>query len=90
VLIEKTVPEGPASKAGLRGGTQNVTIEDQQYLLGGDIIISLDGKRIANYDALSAYLEENAIPGQTIQVGIIRLGNRMVIPVETGTRPPIG
>ena len=90
VLIEKTVPEGPASKAGLRGGTKNVTIEDQQYLLGGDIIISLDGKRIANYDALSAYLEEHAIPGQTIQVGIIRLGNRMVIPVETGTRPPIG
>lgn len=90
VLIEKTVPEGPASKAGLRGGTQNVTIEDQQYLVGGDIIISIDGKRIANYDALSAYLEENVIPGQTIQVGIIRLGNRMVIPVGTGTRPPVG
>jgi S1-C subfamily serine protease len=89
VLIENTVPEGPASKAGLRGGTQNVTIADQQYLIGGDIIISLDGNRIVNYDALSAYLEEHAIPGQTVQIGIIRLGNRMVIPVEIGARPPI-
>jgi S1-C subfamily serine protease len=90
VLIENTVPGGPASKAGLRGGTQNVTIVDQQYLIGGDIIISLDGNRIVNYDALSAYLEEHAFPGQTIQVGIVRLGNQTVIPVEMGTRPPIG
>jgi S1-C subfamily serine protease len=89
VLIENTVPEGPASKAGLRGGTQNVTIADQQYLLGGDIIISIDGNRIANYDALSTYLERHVVSGQTIQVGIIRLGNRMVIPVEIGARPPI-
>jgi len=89
VLIENTVPEGPASKAGLRGGTQNVTIADQQYLLGGDIIISIDGNRIANYDALSTYLERHVVPGQTIQVGIIRLGNRMVVPVEIGARQPI-
>jgi S1-C subfamily serine protease len=89
VLIEDTVPGGPASKAGLRGGTQNVTIADQQYLLGGDIIISIDGNRIVNYDALSTYLERHVVPGQMIQVGIIRQGNRMVIPVEIGVRPPI-
>jgi S1-C subfamily serine protease len=89
VLIENIVPGGPASNSGLRGGTQNVTIGDQQYLIGGDIIISLDRDRIANYDALSAYLERHAVPGQTIQVGIVRLGNRMVVPVVLGTRPPV-
>lgn len=89
VLIENTVPGGPADKAGLRGGTQNVMIEDQQYLIGGDIIVSFDGNKIVNYDALSAYLERNAVPGQTIQVGIIRSGHQMTIPLQMGTRPPI-
>lgn len=89
VLIESTTPNGPASKAGLRGGTQDVTIANQQYVTGGDIIISFDGKKIANYDALSAYLERNTVPGQTIQVGIIRSGKQMVVPVQIGTRPQL-
>jgi S1-C subfamily serine protease len=89
VLIENAVPGGPASKSGLRGGTQNVTIEQQRYLIGGDIIVSLDGNKVVNYDALSAYLEERAAPGQTIQVEIMRSGTHMTIPVQLGTRPPI-
>ena len=89
VLIESIVPNGPASKAGLRGGTQDATIGGQQYLTGGDIIISFDGNKIVNYDALSAYLERHAVPGQTIQVGIMRSGKEMVVPVQVGTRPAI-
>ncbi len=89
VLIQSTVSDGPASKAGLRGGTQDFTFGDQQYAIGGDIIVSLDGNKIVNYDAFSAYLEQHATPGQTVQVGIIRSGNQIVIPVEVGTRPPV-
>jgi S1-C subfamily serine protease len=89
VLIESTTPDGPASKASLRGGNQNAKIEDQQYLIGGDIITSFDGNKIANYDALSAYLERHAVPGQTIQVGIIRSGKEMVVPVQIGARPAL-
>ncbi len=89
VLIESIVPNGPASKAGLRGGTQDATIGGQQYLTGGDIIISFDGNKIVNYDALSTYLERHVVPGQTIQVGIIRSGKEMVVPVDVGTRPAI-
>jgi S1-C subfamily serine protease len=89
VLIQSTVPGGPADKAGLRAGTQNVTVDGQEYTIGGDVIVSLDGNRIVNYDAFSAYLETHAVPGQPIQVGIIRQGHEMVIPVELGTRPSI-
>ncbi len=88
VLIEKTIPGGPASQAGLKGGTQNVTIEQQRYLIGGDIIISLNGNKIVNYDEFSSYLEQHTVPGQTVQVVIIRSGHQMMIPVELGTRPP--
>ena len=89
VLVEDAIPGGPASNAGLRGGTQKVTIENQVYMIGGDIITSLDGHKIVNYDSFAAYLEEHTVSGQTIQVGIIRLGNYMVVQVELGTRPPI-
>lgn len=89
VLIQNIVPDGPASRSGFRAGTQRVTIEDRRYLIGGDIIISLDGNKIVDSDALSTYLERHAVPGQTIRVGIIRSGSETVIPVELGTRPPI-
>jgi len=89
LLVEVTVPGGPASKSGLRGGTQNVTIEQQRYLIGGDIIVSLDGSKVVNYDALSAYLEEHTAPGQTIKVEIMRSGVRMTLSLQLGTRPPI-
>jgi S1-C subfamily serine protease len=56
-------------------------------MLGGDIIVSVNGNRIVNYDALATYLEEYTVPGQTIQVGIIRSGNQLVIPVVVGSLP---
>jgi S1-C subfamily serine protease len=89
LLVEVTVPGGPASKSGLRGGTQNVTIEQQRYLIGGDIIVSLDGNKVVNYDALSAYLEEHTAPGETIKVEIMRSSVRMTLSLQLGTRPPI-
>ena len=88
VLIEKTVPGGPADKFGLRNGTQQVEVNGQSYITGGDIIVSINGIRIVNYDSLSTYLERNALPGQRIQVGVIRSGTYMVIDVVLGARPP--
>jgi len=89
VLIESVIPDGPASSSGLRAGTQNVTIEQQEYVVGGDIIISINGNKITNYDSFSAYLEEHAVAGQTVQLGIIRNGQYMVVSVLLGSRPPL-
>ncbi len=89
VLVQGTVLGGPADLAGIKSGTQNVTVDSQDYTIGGDVIVSLDGTRIVNYDAFSAYLETHATPGQTLQVGIIRQGKQMVVPIQLGTRPSI-
>ncbi len=88
VLIEQVAPGGPADKAGLVGGNKVVTIEGQQYTIGGDIIISINGTRIVNYDSMASYLEENALPGQTVQIGIIHSGSYEVVDVVLGVRPP--
>lgn len=87
VLVESLVPGGPASISGLRAGTQNATIQQQVYVVGGDVIVSINGHRITNYDSFSAYLEEHAVAGQTIQLGIIRNGQYMVISVLLGLDP---
>jgi S1-C subfamily serine protease len=87
-LIEQVVAGGPASRAGLRAGSQTVVLQGTQYVVGGDVIVSINGTRIINTDGLSTYLEEHALAGQTILVGIIRGGSPMTVSVVLGTRPP--
>ena len=89
LLVEHVIPGGPASLAGVRGGNQNVTIQQQEYIIGGDVIVSINGQRVTDYDSFSSYLEEHAVAGQTIQIGIIRNGQYMVISVVLGSRPPL-
>jgi len=86
VLVERSIPGGPASKAGMKGGQQRVEIQGQQYVLGGDIIVSIDGTRIVNNDALSTYLERNTLPGQTIEIGIVRSRSFMLVELVLAAR----
>jgi S1-C subfamily serine protease len=87
VLIEDVVSGGPAATAGLKAGTTTVTVDGGSYLVGGDIIISVNGTKIINSDALSSYLEEYTVAGQMVQLGIIRSGQVMTVDVTLGTRP---
>jgi S1-C subfamily serine protease len=88
MLITQVTSGGPADKAGLKAGSKQTTIDGNSLIVGGDIIIALNGSRIVNSDALSTYLEENTSPGQTITITIVRNGSTMDIPVALGTRPP--
>jgi S1-C subfamily serine protease len=88
VLVENVTSGGPADRAGLRGGTQTVTIDGTSYLIGGDIIASINGTQIVNTDALSSYLAEYALAGQTVVLQIIRGGQPMTVDLSLGTRPP--
>jgi S1-C subfamily serine protease len=89
VLIETVVQGGPAAQAGLRAGTTVKSIDGSQYYIGGDIIISANGTRITNADALSSWLQEHAISGQTVDFGIVRGGAHLTVAVVLGTRPQI-
>ena len=88
VLVEQVTSGGPAQAAGLRGGTRTADVGGTSYLIGGDVITSVNGTKIISSDSLSTYLEENALPGQTLVLGIIRDGQQMSISLVLGTRPP--
>ncbi len=86
-LIVQVTSGGPADAAGLHGGTQQVTVAGETVIIGGDIVIALDGTRIKGIDDLSTFLEENTLPDQTINVTIVRDGETMTLPLTLGTRP---
>jgi S1-C subfamily serine protease len=86
-LIAQVTSGGPAANAGLHGGTRQVTVDGQNVVIGGDIIIAINGARIRGIDDLSTYLEENTLPGQTITVTIVRNGETTTASLTVGTRP---
>jgi S1-C subfamily serine protease len=88
VLIVKMSKNSPAAQFGLISGSKNVDLQGSSVTVGGDVIISINGTRIVNYDSLSTYLERNTLPGQVIQLGIIRGGIYMVVNVVLAARPP--
>ena len=86
-LIAQVTSGGPADKAGLKGGTQQIVVAGASVIIGGDVLTAINGARITNLDDLSTYLEENTSPGQTINVTIVRSNQAMTLAVELGTRP---
>jgi S1-C subfamily serine protease len=84
VVIWYARPGGAAANAGLRG---LVRTEDGDVELG-DIIVAVDGKKVANKDDLYRVLDNHQI-GDTVNVEVIRRGQRVTVPVRlTGSVAP--
>ncbi len=76
VVIWQVASNGAAGRAGLRGLTQT---EDGDLVIG-DIIVGLDGDKVANSDDLYRLLDKHKV-GDTVRVEIIRNGRRVAVPV---------
>ncbi len=86
-LIADVASGGPADDAGLQGGTEQVQVGNEYVVIGGDIIIAINGTRITNIDDMSAYLEEYTLPGQTINITIVRDNQTDNVSIELESRP---
>jgi S1-C subfamily serine protease len=84
VLVEQVAAGSPAATAGFQAGTKAVVIGGSNFLVGGDIIVSVNRTKILNQDALAAYLEENATAGQKVQFGLVRSGAPILLNVTLG------
>jgi len=73
--------ETVSTQNGLKGGSTQASILGQNVIIGGDIIIGINGTTITNTDSLLAYLEENTLPGQSVNFTVIRDGQTQTIPV---------
>ncbi|MBX3282526.1 MAG: trypsin-like peptidase domain-containing protein [Acidobacteria bacterium] len=77
LLVRNITPNSSAASAGLKGLSQ---ANDGSILLG-DIILSIDGEKLASNDDLYRLLDKKNI-GDTLQVEIYRAGKQITIPVK--------
>ena len=74
VVVGQVMRGGPSADAGLRNG---------------DIIVSIDGAEVRNFEDVISYLVMQKSPGDTVEIGVLRRGRNRTYDVELGTRPPI-
>lgn len=90
-LVEEVSANTPAQKAGLRGGDVKVETSSGAVTIGGDIIVSLDGKAISNAEDLQSAIGKRK-PGDKVTLGIYRAKNgggyeRKDVEVTLGAQP---
>ncbi len=73
-LVIDVNSNGPADKAGIRGGDKIDTIEGREVELGGDIILAIDGNPVRKIDDILSHLEREKSVGDNITLTIIRDG----------------
>jgi S1-C subfamily serine protease len=82
-LVQEVTPGGPASRAGLRAGKIHT---DEGIVLGGDIIVEVDGERISRPNDVATAINDNK-PGESVDVKFYRDGKLQTKQVKLGTRP---
>ena len=83
ILIERVEPAGPAAQAGIRGGTKAERLGLQQLLVGGDVLVAIDGKAVTSQMDLNLMLNRSQ-PGDTVKLTIVRDGKKLDIPLKLG------
>jgi S1-C subfamily serine protease len=88
VLVASVDSGSPAAKAGIRGGTRQVALQDQVYVTGGDIITRIDGGAVTDNDDLSAFVTAHK-PGDRVKVTLVRGSQTLTLQITLGTRPSV-
>ena len=86
VLIGSVASGSPADKAGLKGGSQQQTLQGQTYIVGGDIITGFDGKAVTSIEGLIADINQHK-PGDKVTLTVVSGGSTKQVDVTLTTRP---
>ena len=82
-LVQQVVPGGPAAKAGLRAGD---TTTNSGLVIGGDLIVKIDGKQINTPGDVAAAISGRK-PGDKVQMQFYRGGKLKTVTATLGNRP---
>jgi putative serine protease PepD len=85
MLIERVLSNSAAQAAGLRGGTRTVIAGMRRIVIGGDILVEVDGQPIAEQLDLSLILNRKR-PGDSVDLVIYRGNQRMQVRATLGER----
>jgi S1-C subfamily serine protease len=83
LLIVQVVPGGAADRAGLRGGTERAYLGNIPIMIGGDLIVAVDGQKVESQQGLAQVMNRHRA-GDSITVTIFRGKKKMDVSVTLG------
>jgi S1-C subfamily serine protease len=72
LLIARMYRDSPCDRAGVQSASREVVVGNQRYLIGGDLLIAIDGTQVATWEDLNAYLDQRTSVGQVVTLTVIR------------------
>jgi len=85
-LLSAVVSGGPAEKAGLEGGDEEVRFQAGKYETGGDVILQIDGQDIVEENDLARVIAAHK-PGDEVTLTILHDDQREKVELTLGQRP---
>jgi len=83
LLVQKVIPGGAAERAGLRAGTERAYLGNTPIMVGGDLIVAIDGQDVQDQQQL-AQIMNNHRAGDTVRVTIYRGKRRIDLNLTLG------
>ncbi|HEX8689902.1 MAG TPA: trypsin-like peptidase domain-containing protein [Solirubrobacterales bacterium] len=89
-LIAEVVADGPADRAGLEGGDDEVRFQGVPYQVGGDTILAIEGREVIRPEDLAQHISSFQ-PGERVTLKVLHEdGRRDDVEVVLGERPASG
>jgi len=85
-LIMAVIEGSPADLGGLLGVTETVEIDDREYPIDGDIIISVDGIEVRKISDILVHLQRNKVIGDSMELEVLRNGEILDITITLEER----
>jgi S1-C subfamily serine protease len=85
--VQEVVADSPASRAGLRGGTDDRRYAGVAIRTGGDLIVAIDGQRVTTAEDVVRAVTQRLLPGQSVELTVRRGDEEQVLTVVLGERP---
>ncbi len=83
VLIQQVMPGSAAAQAGLRAGSERAYLGNVPIMLGGDLIVAIDGEQIEDNQDLAQVMNKHRA-GDTVTVTIYRGKRKMDVRMVLG------
>jgi len=83
LLVVQVVPGSAADRAGLKGGSERAYIGNTPIMMGGDLIVAIDGQDVQDQQDLSQIMNGHRA-GDAVKITVFRGKKKVEMPVTLG------
>ena len=83
LLIVQVVPGGSADRAGLHGGNERAFLGNVPIMVGGDLIVAIDGEKVQDQQDLAQLMNKHRA-GDTVHITVYRGKKKLDVDVTLG------